>query len=61
LNVNGYYKSLQDLADNMISEGFLKKENKDMMMFSDNIEEILERFENYHPSHADKWIDERIL
>ena len=61
LNINGYYNSLHGLTDTMVNQGFLKKENKEMMMFGDTIEELLQKFENYHPSHADKWIDERLL
>ncbi len=61
LNVNGYYDSLKELAGNMVKQGFLKNENMEMMMFSDSIKDLLEKFDKHQPSHADKWIDERIL
>jgi hypothetical protein len=61
LNVKGYYKHLNQFAEQMVNEGFLKRENKEMMFFANDIDALLDKFENYHPSEADKWIDERLL
>jgi uncharacterized protein (TIGR00730 family) len=61
LNINGYFDYLEKFTENMVNEGFLKKNNMDMMMFSKSIEELLKKFDEYHPTQADKWIDERIL
>src|SRR4051812_45545089 len=42
LNINGYYDSLKVLANMMVDEGFLKQEIKDMLLFSESIDELLE-------------------
>lgn len=41
LNVDGYYDHLVRLFDHMVSEGLLKKENRDMLLVSDSITELL--------------------
>ncbi|MCH2229134.1 MAG: TIGR00730 family Rossman fold protein [Crocinitomicaceae bacterium] len=47
LNVNSYYASLIDLIDNMIGSGFLRAVDKELLIVSDNIEDLLDRMKNY--------------
>jgi uncharacterized protein (TIGR00730 family) len=56
LNVNGYYTHLLHLADTMVTEGFLKKVNREMLIVSDSQEELLEKMINYSPPNENKWI-----
>lgn len=53
-NINGYYDKLIDFLQNCVNEGFIKKDFVDMLIVSDNIDEILEKIENYTPP-KDKW------
>ncbi|WP_276133381.1 TIGR00730 family Rossman fold protein [Polluticoccus soli] len=59
LNINGYYDSLKVLADTMVSEGFLKQEIRDMLLFSDSIEELLDLMENYVAPDVPQWVTKR--
>ena len=53
-NINGYYDKLLDFLRNCVNEGFIKKEYVDMLIVSDNIDEIIEKILNYN-APKDKW------
>ncbi|MFT7308423.1 MAG: hypothetical protein ACI964_001004 [Spirosomataceae bacterium] len=57
LNVNGYYDFLLKQLDVMVEEGFLKAQNRNLLIVSDDIDELLEKMENYQPVHHDKWLN----
>lgn len=59
LNINGYYSKLLDLLDHMVSEKLLKKENRKMLLVSENPMELLEIIENYNAPFTDKWLDKK--
>jgi len=56
LNVNGFYDGLIALADNMVTQGFLKQFNRDMLLIDDNIEKLLNKMEKYKAPPVNKWI-----
>jgi len=56
LNVNGFYDSLSVLINNMVQEGFLNEYTKEMLIVSDNIEDLLQMIDNYTAPEADKLI-----
>ncbi|MEC5142660.1 TIGR00730 family Rossman fold protein [Chitinophaga sp. 212800010-3] len=56
LNTNGFYDSLIALAQNMTDKGFLSEENKNMLLCSDNITDLLAQMESYQPPVKSKWI-----
>jgi hypothetical protein len=56
LNVNGYYDFLLRQLNVMVEEGFLKAQNRNLLIVSDDINELLEKMENYQPIHHDKWL-----
>ena len=56
LNVNGYFDQILRAIDRMVEEGFLKDLNRDMLLVSEHIEELLERMQNYKPPRIRKWI-----
>lgn len=56
LNVNGFYDELLSLVRIMVNKGFLKKINQDMLLSSDNIEDLLNKIENYKAPEVGKWI-----
>ena len=47
LNVDDFYDSLVDLITSLVEKGFLRQVNLDMILVSDNIEELLEKMKNY--------------
>lgn len=41
-NVDGYYNSLEKMYDDMVTNGFLSKADRNKVLFSDNVKEIEE-------------------
>jgi len=56
LNIDGFYDSLTILVQTMVDKGFLKEVNQQMLLVSDNIDELLEKMENYVAPTVGKWI-----
>jgi uncharacterized protein (TIGR00730 family) len=56
LNTNGYYNALLDLVQTMVDKAFVKPINQQMIIVSENIDELLEKMEQYVAPAVDKWI-----
>lgn len=56
LNTNGFFDPILAAIDRMVEEGFLKDLNRDMLLVSTHIEELLELMQNYAPPRVRKWI-----
>ena len=56
LNVNGYFSNLINVLTTMVSEGFLKEENRDMVLISDEIDDLLVKMQTYRAPEVPKWI-----
>lgn len=54
LNINGYYDKLLEFLKNSVKEGFIAKDYVDMLIVSDDINEILEKISTYK-APKDKW------
>ncbi len=54
LNMEGYFDPLRVMIKKMVTEGFLKPEYADMLVFSDDPAQILSAFESYAPPSR-KW------
>lgn len=57
LNTNGFYNHTLKQLDVMVQEGFLKQENRDMLLVADTIEELIIKMENYNPPKISKAVD----
>ena len=57
LNTAGFYDSLITFIQNMVDKGFLKEVNRDMVLVSDDIDELIEMMKNYVAPKVAKWID----
>ncbi|MCP9767811.1 TIGR00730 family Rossman fold protein [Lacihabitans sp. LS3-19] len=57
LNVNGFYDHLLAQMDFMVDEGFLKKENRNLLVFDENIDSLLNKMSNFNPEYSKKWMD----
>ena len=56
LNIDGFYDSLKALTQVMVDKGFLKPVNQEMLLVSDNIEELLTNMSEYTAPEVGKWI-----
>jgi uncharacterized protein (TIGR00730 family) len=56
LNLNGFYDHLLKQLDVMVEEGFLKAENRNLVIESDNIEDLMEKMSNFKASFHEKWL-----
>ncbi|UCS94465.1 TIGR00730 family Rossman fold protein [Echinicola marina] len=54
-NVQGYYDRLINFLDFSAKEGFLKQEQMDLLIISDDPEEILDKMAAYKPKFIPKW------
>lgn len=56
LNVQGFYKPLYALFDQMVQEGFLKPENRRLVLLAEEAGELLRQFESYKAPEVPKWL-----
>jgi len=54
LNVNHFYNPLRVMVEHMVSEGFMKQDYADMLLFSDKLHDIVDYFKAYTPP-VSKW------
>ena len=59
LNINGFYDSLIQLTEVMVEKGLLKEVNQQMLLVSDNIDDLLYKMNNYTAPTVGKWIDKK--
>jgi uncharacterized protein (TIGR00730 family) len=57
LNVNGFYDNLIKQLDVMTEEGFLRPENKALLLVATTIDELFEKMENFKYEHRAKWLE----
>jgi uncharacterized protein (TIGR00730 family) len=61
LNIDGFYDSLITLTKVMVEKGLLKDVNQEMLLVSDNIDDLLTKMRNYVPPAVGKWIEKKEL
>ena len=57
LNIDGFYDKLIEFLDHLTAEKFIHPAHREALIISDDINEILDRMENYQPVNVDKWIN----
>ena len=55
LNTNNFYNELLLMMKTMVNKGFLKQINLDLLIVSDNIEDLLNKMHNYKITTEKKW------
>ena len=55
LNINGFYKDLLAMFKTMVDKGFLQQINLDLLIVSDNIDDLLQKMQNFQASKSRKW------
>jgi uncharacterized protein (TIGR00730 family) len=61
LNVDGFYDFLNSFIDVMVGKGFLKSANKEMLLVSDNIDDLLNQMNEYKAPEVGKWISNKTV
>lgn len=56
LNAEGYYDLLLDLCDRTVEQGFVKGENRALILSARSVEDALEQITTYQPIFTPKWI-----
>ncbi|WP_372802736.1 TIGR00730 family Rossman fold protein [Lutibacter sp.] len=57
LNTNGFFNHLIKQLEVMVTEGYLKQSNKEMLIISDSIEELVSKMFNYQAPEMTKVIN----
>ncbi len=57
LNTNGYFDHSLKQLDVMVREGFLKQSNRDMLLVSDSIPELINKMNNYKAPKLSKVVN----
>lgn len=56
LNVLGFYDPLRALLDRAVTEGFMKREHRDMMVVESTVPALLDALESWQAPTVTKWI-----
>ncbi|HEU4789455.1 MAG TPA: TIGR00730 family Rossman fold protein [Flavobacterium sp.] len=59
LNVDGYFDALIVFIQTMTDKGLLKEVNRQMLLVSDTIDDLLDKMESYVAPTVGKWIDKK--
>jgi uncharacterized protein (TIGR00730 family) len=57
LDVAGYYASLVAFFDHAAGEGFIRPEHRQLILFGDDPDALLDRFAAHTPPVVERWID----
>ena len=60
-NIGGYFDKLIEFMDFQVSEGFVKQSHRDMIIVSDEAEQLVELLSGYKPVAQEKWMSTRQL
>ena len=55
LNIDGYFDHLLSYLDHANHEGFLRSENREMLLSDENAAGLLQQFESYAAPQVEKW------
>lgn len=59
LNINHYYDHLLQFLNHSVEEGFLKKENRDLIFVDSHLPHLIEQFSTSLPSKVSKWLTQQ--
>jgi uncharacterized protein (TIGR00730 family) len=57
LNINGFYDQFLNMLDNMVSSGFLKENNREILLSSEDPRDIVDIIKNAPVFEDTKWIE----
>ena len=56
LNTNGFYDHLIAMLDEMVTRGFLKQENRELLLEDSDVERLLEKMRTFEPDLNSKFL-----
>ncbi|PHR95934.1 MAG: TIGR00730 family Rossman fold protein [Leeuwenhoekiella sp.] len=56
LNTNGFYDALIEMLDEMVKRGFLKQDNRDLLLVDTDINRLLDAMEHFEPNLKSKFL-----
>ena len=56
INVNKYFDTLLSFFDGAVTEGFMKKEHRDMLLVGESPKELLDKLYTYKAPSIEKWV-----
>lgn len=56
LNINGFYDELVSMIEKMVHKGFLTEQSLELLLICDDMEDLLDRMENYHAPDLNRLI-----
>lgn len=57
LNVNHFYDDLISMLEKMVTKGFLKMDNLELLLVDDNIDSLLQKMKNFKDPQKPKWLN----
>ena len=57
LNVCGFFDPVLSFIDHTIDQGFVRRENRSLVLVSHAPDALLELFDAYVPAIVEKWVD----
>lgn len=57
LNIGGFYDDLIKMLETMTSKGLLKQDNLDIILVSDDFDELLDAMRKFQPKPVPKWMN----
>lgn len=56
-NIHGYYNTLINLVQHMVSSGFLKESNQKMLLINEDLDALLKEMNEYVAPEVEKWLN----
>ncbi len=56
LNINGFYDDLINMLETMVTKGFLKIENLDLLIIDSTIDSLIKKMKTFEPTAVPKWL-----
>jgi uncharacterized protein (TIGR00730 family) len=57
INISGYFDKMLEFLDHAVSEKFMKKEHREIILVDESPELLFEKLKNYKPKKVQKWYD----
>lgn len=57
INVLDYYTPLLEMLDHAMEQGFLKPQNRGLILSRDTPKDLLQALDEWRPVHVEKWLD----
>jgi len=55
--VQGYFDGLLAFVDHSVREGFVRAENRSMILVASSADALLDSLSRYEPPRVEKWLD----